>query len=454
MVTKLWENMEKTAKDRMGVTDDGEGNEVGLTYYGIIHGLTMAADACFATTDINVRPRWYRRLAEECQKLAQRKRCLKKRLFRRTHRVDPDSHQSGKVMLAVNKGQREMCTLQEQLRQVEKKLRRTSRAIKRSERRMLWKMSDWQRLSQRVGKARKVPPLMLVSAATGSRRGDNDRKTSGAATNPAASGGLSAVDNGALPLEDQPRNSGSRTCCQTREENDSLWAHRFELLVVDQDDSDSRHASVRQMILGEPQPAMPAWVILAEKLRPLNAHEAESEKSDLRKCGACGGCQHTRPITDGELVGILRALKNGKGEGIDGIKSELIKGLTVKNRETFRRFLNNWLMGRIELPPTAFDVILQPLYKGKGSELDVSSYRPIRLQSAIVKICEKVLLQRMEECKRITYRLFPEQIGFRRGVGAEQGVAALMMLLRQRKDGLLMKACSTHEDFIQYTDTL
>ena len=142
------------------------------------------------------------------------------------------------------------------------------------------------------------------------------------------------------------------------------------------------------------------------------------------------GCEW-KDITDEELRHALRQLKCGKGEGYDGVKYELLKFAGEHGRREMLSILNGFLrQGR--WPEELRTVVIQPLYKGKGSAQDVANYRPIALQCAIVKLFERILMQRLDNELEMLGVLSSAQTGFRRKCGCELAVAAVYTTVRQR----------------------
>ena len=169
------------------------------------------------------------------------------------------------------------------------------------------------------------------------------------------------------------------------------------------------------------------------------------------------------PVTPEELMSIIRKLPNHRGEGIDMVKYEMLKlllpgscpasrtasggnprmaeaqqadtlgmELVAKLAETMTATLNQ----NVELPPAAFQSIIQPVYKGNGSKpldpLDPYNYRPIALQSALTKVYERVILRRLEASLALKAVPNVEQTGFLKGSSTSHALVGIYLTIRER----------------------
>jgi len=115
-------------------------------------------------------------------------------------------------------------------------------------------------------------------------------------------------------------------------------------------------------------------------------------------------------ITETEIKKAGSKLKNKKCHGPDGIPLRIIKDLAVNAPELLINHLN--LIGRMGMPEELKTSRVIPLHK-KGDKTDPANFRPISNLSAISKIYEKILLQRlidetedMEGTSQHAYRKF------------------------------------------------
>ena len=87
----------------------------------------------------------------------------------------------------------------------------------------------------------------------------------------------------------------------------------------------------------------------------------------------------------------INRLKNGRAAGADGITAELLKGAEKPISEAYlhKVITNVWSTGRV-LAEWKEGIIVS-LYKGKGSQSECSSYRPISLLSVSGKVFAHIL---------------------------------------------------------------
>ena len=93
-----------------------------------------------------------------------------------------------------------------------------------------------------------------------------------------------------------------------------------------------------------------------------------------------------------EVTRAIRRLKNGRAAGADGITAELLKGAEKPISEALHKVITNvWSTGLTPSVPAEWkEGIIVSLYKGKGSQSECSSYRPISLLSVSGKVFEVV----------------------------------------------------------------
>jgi len=126
-----------------------------------------------------------------------------------------------------------------------------------------------------------------------------------------------------------------------------------------------------------------------------------------------------------EIRSSITRLKYGRASRIDGIAPELLRHVIGPISVGLQTLISKtWTSGRV--PAYWRDGIIIPLYKGKGSEADCSSYRPISLLSVPGKIFESVLLGRLKLL--LTERRRPEQSGFTAGRSAADSFLTLRLL--------------------------
>ena len=79
-----------------------------------------------------------------------------------------------------------------------------------------------------------------------------------------------------------------------------------------------------------------------------------------------------------EVTSAIRRLKNSRAAGANGINAELLRGAENPISEALHKVITNvWSMGRV--PAEWKEGIIVSVYKGKVSQSECSSYRPIFL---------------------------------------------------------------------------
>ncbi len=126
-----------------------------------------------------------------------------------------------------------------------------------------------------------------------------------------------------------------------------------------------------------------------------------------------------------EVERAIARLKCGKAAGIAGITAEMLKygGDAVVE---WMLLICDYAWKKGEVPDDWKKAIIVPLYKGKGSRSECSSYRGISLLSVPGKVYERILTERrMEVTER---KVSKEQGDFRKGRFVDQ-VFAMKMLV-------------------------
>ena len=91
----------------------------------------------------------------------------------------------------------------------------------------------------------------------------------------------------------------------------------------------------------------------------------------------------------------MRALKNKKAVGNDGIPSEVYKFASEPLLTMTSIFLSACMLTG-KLPSTLMHVVIRPPVKCKSKDpADVNNYRPIAIATALSKVLEQVLLSRL-----------------------------------------------------------
>ena len=120
----------------------------------------------------------------------------------------------------------------------------------------------------------------------------------------------------------------------------------------------------------------------------------------------------TRPALH-EIERAIKALKNNKAAGPDGIPGEIFKYGGYHLTHRLHRFINRaWTTGK--LPQQWKDANIVTVYKRKGDRQICGNSRGISLLSVAGKILARVMLRRL--LTQVVDIVMPEsQCGFRRG---------------------------------------
>lgn len=115
-----------------------------------------------------------------------------------------------------------------------------------------------------------------------------------------------------------------------------------------------------------------------------------------------------------EVLDAIKALKNNKASGDDGISAIVLKNLPRKAIVYILKLINGmFITGHF---PDKFKIArVIPIYKKGKDATNISSYRPISLLSHLSKIVEKIIKKRLLSFVNDKNILINEQFGFRAG---------------------------------------
>jgi len=114
-----------------------------------------------------------------------------------------------------------------------------------------------------------------------------------------------------------------------------------------------------------------------------------------------------------EVRAVLLETKNSSACGPDGCPSKFLKlfpELCIPLCSLF-----NMSMRQKAVPQAWKLANVVPIYKGKGSKLDVSNYRPISLTNVFCKLMEKIVRKRIVDYLNANELISAAQSGFRSG---------------------------------------
>ncbi|MFA0954709.1 RNA-directed DNA polymerase, partial [Klebsiella pneumoniae] len=129
-----------------------------------------------------------------------------------------------------------------------------------------------------------------------------------------------------------------------------------------------------------------------------------------------------------ELQRAVRALKNGKAAGVDGITAEMLKYggavLDVKLLELF-----NACYKCKKVPEEWKNAVIVPLYKGKGERCSCKNYRGISLLSVPGKVYGRLVIARVQE--KTQQKISDVQGGFMPGRGCTDQIFTVQQIIEK-----------------------
>ncbi|GBN45511.1 putative RNA-directed DNA polymerase from transposon X-element [Araneus ventricosus] len=137
------------------------------------------------------------------------------------------------------------------------------------------------------------------------------------------------------------------------------------------------------------------------------------------------------PCLPSELLEHINKLKKGKSPGPDKITNQMIQRMPIKSLIRLTQIINGIL--KLKYFPNEWKLAtIVPIIKPGKNPQDPSSYRPISLLSALSKIADAIILNRIEDT--IDDQLIPYQFGFRRNLSTVQQLLLLTEFVREGMD--------------------
>ena len=158
------------------------------------------------------------------------------------------------------------------------------------------------------------------------------------------------------------------------------------------------------------------------------------------------------PVTPKEIEDEISLLDNNKSSGINSISPIILKKLKPKISIPLSSLFN------LSFETGIFPEILKyakiiPVYKLKGSILDVQNYRPISLLSNIDKLFEKIMHYRVSRFLETCQCIYPLQFGFRKKHSTAHALLNIIELIKSALDQSKF-ACGIFVDFSKAFDTV
>ena len=139
------------------------------------------------------------------------------------------------------------------------------------------------------------------------------------------------------------------------------------------------------------------------------------------------------PITGIEVSKTISSLDYSKATGPNSIAMQILKAVLPEISNILAAIFNISLTtGKFITSLKIVKVI--PIFKNKGSPLEVSNYRPISLLSNIDKILEKLVHERLTRYLEKNKFIFNRQFGFRKKHSTQHNLIAFTELIRAKLD--------------------
>ena len=123
-------------------------------------------------------------------------------------------------------------------------------------------------------------------------------------------------------------------------------------------------------------------------------------------------------------------MKNGKSCGPDGIHTEALKHLGDWGVRQLTKIFNA-IMQSGKMPDEWRESTITPIYKDKGDHTNCSNYRGIKLLRHTMKLCERILDQRLKDIVTIS----DGQFGFKSGVGTTNAIFVIRTMCEKYREG-------------------
>ncbi|KAJ9526341.1 hypothetical protein QJQ45_009815 [Haematococcus lacustris] len=161
---------------------------------------------------------------------------------------------------------------------------------------------------------------------------------------------------------------------------------------------------------------------------------ARPKADDVFAMHACQNIHwlHTAIMDKAGFQECLSRLAGGKAPGPEGVENEIIKMLPWEMRDTIHQlFIIMWATSCTPTTWKTSDTCL--LYKDKGQETDLNSYRPVGLANTVYKLWTSLITKTLSEYAEANGMLSKNQAGFRSHRNTTQQLQMLVMALEDAK---------------------
>uniref|UniRef100_A0A7M5VBW5 Reverse transcriptase domain-containing protein n=1 Tax=Clytia hemisphaerica TaxID=252671 RepID=A0A7M5VBW5_9CNID len=159
-----------------------------------------------------------------------------------------------------------------------------------------------------------------------------------------------------------------------------------------------------------------------------------------------------RPTSSDEVAKIIGSFSSSKSSGPNSIPIKILKILQDKISKPLSILINRSYHAGVFPEVLKISKVI-PVFKNKGSPLDVSNYRPISLLSNIEKIYEKIMYSRVVEFLNQFNQIYSRQFGFRKGHSTTHTLMNILERIREHLDGGGF-ACGVFVDLQKAFDTV
>jgi len=129
------------------------------------------------------------------------------------------------------------------------------------------------------------------------------------------------------------------------------------------------------------------------------------------------------PVTEIEVIDVIKSLKNKDSSGYDGISNNILKHCVKDISKPLTSIFN--LSLETGVFPDRFKFAIVQLIHKKGDKTKLTNYRPISLLTSCSKILETIMFNRLYQYVHTNGILAPEQFGFRKGTHIEKAIFTL-----------------------------
>jgi hypothetical protein len=135
----------------------------------------------------------------------------------------------------------------------------------------------------------------------------------------------------------------------------------------------------------------------------------------------------TIPVTEAEIIGVIKSLKPTNSTQYDEISSKILKLCGSLISRPLCYICNKSISVGI-FPDRLKDATVKPLYK-KGAKSSMNNYRPICLLTAISKVFVKIMYNRLNHYLQSHKILAVEQYGFRKELSIQHATYRLTYIV-------------------------